>query len=246
VSKARVDALEAHLVPASILPEGGWVDAALARARSAFFLKFFGIPLFIALFFAAYFWILRHPIHPPALMPVLDLDRAIGFHAQALPCYLTLWVYVSIPPCLAAGRRELYAYGVAIALMSSAALACFLLFPTAVPPGLLEARSGAGMSLVMSVDLAGNACPSMHVAAALFSGCWIERQLRTIGAPAVLRVLNLLWGVAIIYSTMATKQHVAIDVAGGLVLGAVAAWLSPRLPALASYGRSRQSTGGAA
>ncbi|MNT32482.1 hypothetical protein D3C72_1683660 [compost metagenome] len=47
----------------------------------------------------------------------------------------------------------------------------------------------------------------------------LARQLREAGAPGWLRLLNLAWAVAIVYSTMAVRQHVLIDVLGGLGLG---------------------------
>ena len=40
---------------------------------------------------------------------------------------------------------------------------------------------------------------------------------------------NMLWCGAIVYSTLATKQHVVLDVVGGLALGAAAGWASARL-----------------
>ncbi|MBV8468200.1 MAG: hypothetical protein JO218_19815, partial [Burkholderiales bacterium] len=40
------------------------------------------------------------------------------------------------------------------------------------------------------------------------------------------RTVNIVWCVAIAYSTMATKQHVAIDVAAGTVLALAAAWVT--------------------
>ena len=41
------------------------------------------------------------------VMPVIWLDRLIGFQPQALPIYLSMWVYVSLPPALLSTRREL-------------------------------------------------------------------------------------------------------------------------------------------
>lgn len=54
--------------------------------------------VFISLFFAAYFYLLRHPAYPPTLMPVTALDQLIAFEPLALPLYASLWVYVSILP----------------------------------------------------------------------------------------------------------------------------------------------------
>jgi len=47
----------------------------------------------------------------------------------------------------------------------------------------------------------------------------LARQLREVAAPAWARALNIAWAVAIVYSTMAVRQHVLVDVLGGLALG---------------------------
>jgi membrane-associated phospholipid phosphatase len=41
-------------------------------------------------------------------------------------------------------------------------------------------------------------------------------------------LINGGWCSAIVYSTLATRQHVAVDIAAGLLLGGLAAWLSLR------------------
>jgi len=76
------------------------------------------------------------------------------------------------------------------------------------------------------VDAAGNACPSLHVATAVFSAMWINRQLIEVGAPRIVRVFNWAWCIGIAYSTLATKQHVAVDMVAGAILGMFAASLS--------------------
>jgi len=47
----------------------------------------------------------------------------------------------------------------------------------------------------------------------------LARQLRDAGAPAWLRVVNVAWAAGIVYSTMAVRQHVLVDVLGGFALG---------------------------
>ena len=86
----------------------------------------------------------------------------------------------------------------------------------------------ASFDMLKGADAAANACPSMHVAVAIFSAFWLNHLLRDIGAPPILRALNWLWFIAIAYSTMAIKQHVFIDVVAGLALGAAFAWPSLR------------------
>ncbi len=71
------------------------------------------------------------------------------------------------------------------------------------------------------VDAASNACPSMHVAVALFTAVRVEVSLRLMRVPLPVRALNVAWFVAIAYSTLAIKQHVVLDVLAGAILGLV-------------------------
>jgi len=68
-----------------------------------------------------------------------------------------------------------------------------------------------------------NACPSLHVAFAVFAAAGLARELRAIGAARWLRALSILWCVGIVYSTLATRQHVVLDVVAGALLGALVA-----------------------
>ena len=184
--------------------------------------------VFIAVFFGAYFYLLKNPAFPTTKMPFTAMDRLIGFYPPALPLYISLWVYVSLPPLLLATRSELYRYGLAMAGTCLTGLAIFYFCPTAVPLADVDWTAHPGVDFLKNIDASGNACPSLHVATALFSGLWLHHLLRRFSGPHWLLGLNWLWCVGIVYSTLATRQHVAIDVAGGLVLGGLAAGLSLR------------------
>lgn len=203
-----------------------------ARAMEAFsrhlLLKAVGTPLFIAIFFGAYFYLLKHPAYPITIMPTLWLDRVIGFDPRALLLYLSLWVYVSLPPALLATRRELYQYAAAMAVTCLIGLLVFYFWPTAVPVADIDWARYPDVHFLKNIDAAGNAFPSLHVATAVFSGWWLHCLLRRFGGPNWVIALNVLWGTGIVYSTIATKQHVAVDVLAGLALGGVAAYFSLR------------------
>lgn len=200
-------------------------------------LKAIGTPLFIALFFGAYFYVLKHPAYPPTLMPMTALDRLISFQPLAFYIYVSLWVYVSLPPALFAQRRELYGYAAAMAAMCLAGLGIFYFWPTAVPPAEIDWALYPDMEFLKNLDAAGNACPSLHVATAVFSGLWLHRLLRRFGAPGWMLLVNGAWCAGIVYSTLAVRQHVVVDVLAGLVMGLLAAGLSLRGHALADAGR---------
>jgi membrane-associated phospholipid phosphatase len=202
--------------------------AALARHR---YLKGIGTPVFIALFFGAYLYLLKEPVYPTTVMPLIFLDRLIGFQPLALPLYISLWVYVSLPPALLGSRRELYRYAWAMGGTCLAGLLIFYFWPTAVPAADIDWTLHPEVQFLKDIDASGNACPSLHVATAVFSGIWLHHLLRNFSAPAWIRFLNWAWCSGIVYSTLATRQHVAVDVLCGLLLGVLGAWLSLRLRA---------------
>lgn len=195
-------------------------------------LKAIGIGLFMWLFFVAYFHLLNHPQHTVTVMPLTALDDWIGFQPAAFWVYVSLWLYVGIPPAFMPSLRTLLGYGVWISALCLTGLLIFYLWPTAVPshahqldPAVID---HPGFALLRGVDAAGNACPSMHVASAIFSACWTQRLLSVARAPAWPRWLNAGWFVLIAWSTVAVRQHVVLDVLAGAALGAAFAALSLR------------------
>ncbi|MEP7280617.1 MAG: phosphatase PAP2 family protein [Rubrivivax sp.] len=201
-------------------------------------LKGVGMTLGMTGFFVAYFYLLRHPVFPVTEMPRIALDHWIPFTPQALWVYFTLWVYVALTPALLATRRELLGFAGWIGALCAFGLGIFWAFPTAVPAPLIEPGTYPGFSVLHGVDAAGNACPSLHVAAAVFSAAWLHRVLHQMQVGPAWRVANALWAIAIVWSTVAVRQHVVLDVLGGLVLGALFA-----IPALRWQGRLTRAAG---
>ncbi len=156
-------------------------------------------------------------------MPLTAVDRLIGFRPAALPLYLSLWFYVSLAPALLIVRRELVSYSLAAIGLSAIGLGIFLLWPTAVPRPDVDWSQHPTVAMLKSADATGNACPSLHVAFAVFTAIWFARLLRQMEAGRFVRALNWLWCVGILYSTIAIRQHVSLDVLAGAVLGAAVA-----------------------
>lgn len=204
-----------------------WTRQIVARLLYLVPLKAFGTMAFMALFFWGYFGVLRFPLAPATVMPQIAADAWIPFTPLAFPAYVSLWVYASLPPALLREFRTLALFGVWIAAMCLFCLGLFWLFPTAVPPSGIDWSLYPEMAVIKTVDTGGNACPSLHVAAAVFTALWLDRICLAIGSPAWLRWLNALQCLAILWSTVATRQHVVLDVVAGLVVG-----LAFALPAL--------------
>lgn len=224
-------------------PPGWRADLAL-RMRRLFLFKLVGTSALVGLFFIAYFALLRNPGRPVYLMPFTSLDRALPFQPTMLYAYLSLWLYVGTAPGLLLTLRELLAYALWATGLALTGLAIFYWWPTAVPALTLDAGHVAGFALLQGVDAPGNACPSLHVAFAVLSFAWIGHTLKRAGAPVLLRLLNLLWLLAITWSTLAIRQHVVLDVVAGAAAGALFAALSLRGPVSAN-GRERLAFNGA-
>ncbi|RYF35141.1 MAG: phosphatase PAP2 family protein [Comamonadaceae bacterium] len=205
-----------------------WRSEIWFRMRHLFLLKLAGTSVFIWLFFIAYFHLLRHPAQPPMVMPLTPLDHWIPFQPKTLFAYLSLWLYVGVAPGLQRSFRELLVYGVWAVTLCVAGLTVFYLWPTAVPALTIDVSGYPGFAMLQGVDATGNAFPSMHVAIAMFTVIHLESVFRDTCSPALFRWLNFLWFAAIVWSTLAIRQHVVLDVVGGSVLGLLFAWASLR------------------
>jgi membrane-associated phospholipid phosphatase len=120
-------------------------------------------------------------------------------------------------------------YGLAAVVLSVIGVGIFVFWPTAVPRPEVDWSQHPAFALLKSVDASGNACPSLHVAFAVFTAAWFERLLRQMGAGRPVRALNWLWCLGILYSTVAIRQHVLLDVLAGAGLGAAVAVVHLRL-----------------
>ncbi|HEY1898823.1 MAG TPA: phosphatase PAP2 family protein [Steroidobacteraceae bacterium] len=205
-----------------------WSIELVDRVRQRFILTVISTTLLTGLFFVGYFCVQRHPAYAPTMMPQTGLDRIIPFQPQALLAYVSLWVYVGVGPGVQRTVREFAVYGLWLCGLCLCGLSIFYLWPTQVPSPLLSAISFPGFGALHRVDETSNACPSMHVAVAIFTAVRVGGVLRSVRAPLWLRSLNVIWCMAIVYSTLAIKQHVVLDVIAGALVGLLFALMSLR------------------
>jgi membrane-associated phospholipid phosphatase len=186
--------------------------------------KTFCITGFMVIFFIGYMYLLKHPTFPVRTIPAIRLDDLVSFQPGALPIYLSLWFYVSLPPALMLTRREIVGYGMRIAVPCLSGFAVFYFWPSAILPANIDWEKYPSVAFLKHVDTAGNALPSLHVATAVFSALWLHWRFRSLRLGLPVQLVNAGWCVAIAYSTLAIKQHVVLDVFAGGLLGSVSAW----------------------
>ena len=196
----------------------------LTTVFTHFWFKMFATMGFTLIFFVGYLYLLKRPAAHVSIIPTTWLDGVVSFQPFALPIYLSLWFYVSLPPALMLTRSEIVAYGIRIAALCLFGLAVFYVWPNAIAPANISWEKYPSVAFLKAIDTAGNAFPSLHVATAVFSALWLYWRIGRLRLGLGIQLANTLWCVAIVYSTLAIKQHVALDVLAGAVLALMAAW----------------------
>jgi membrane-associated phospholipid phosphatase len=205
-----------------------WFKEFRRRIMRLWFFKSTGTALFLIGFFQAYFALLRFPSSTVTIMPTAWLDDAIAFWPPAFYIYASLWLYTALVPALQPSFKALVAYGLGIGSVCLTGLSFFYFFPTMVPFKAVEMSTEGSMAILRKIDLSGNACPSLHVATAIFTAMCMHQLLLTMRTPTWMRLGNWVWCALIVYSTMGIKQHVMWDVIAGIALGAVFGLIYPK------------------
>lgn len=214
-----------------------WQQEVLFRLKSHWFLKMIGITTCITSFMVVYFALLNHPQFPVTAVPWTPLDRMIGFHPWAIVPYASLWLYISLVPALLLFSEELPAYFSTISIQSLIGFTIFFFWPTTVVQPDINWDLYPYVGLLKTVAPSGNACPSMHVAFSVLTVFWMHRLLTKMNAPSVLRGLNIIWCLLILWSTMSLKQHLILDVVSGTALALIIT-----LPHLYLFAATRRKT----
>jgi len=194
------------------------------RIATLWVVKMVGTALGITGFFFLYFWVMHNPPSEPTVMPLTPLDHWVGVSDDAMLLYGSLWFYISLPSALARDKAELWACARDAAIMAAVGLVVFWFFPTTVPVFPVDWANYPALQFLKATDVGGNAFPSLHVAFAVLTTVMLGRQLRSVKAPGWTHAVNVLWSLGIVYSTLATRQHVLIDVLGGMLLAGVVSW----------------------
>ena len=168
----------------------------------------------------------------------LTIDRAIPFLPWTISIYFLCYLFwiANYIICARQEKRLAYRFLCADCLSKCVCLACFLIFPTT---NIRPAVEGGGiwnelMRFLYQADAADNLFPSIHCLVSWF--CYIGiRGKRNI--PLWYRCFSCLAAFAVFFSTLATKQHVIVDVIGGVVLAEVCYLITGHTAILEAYTR---------
>jgi membrane-associated phospholipid phosphatase len=179
------------------------------------------------LFWCGYSFLARHAFFPLHTLPRTWFDTAIPFQPEPWTwVYLSQFIASGVLPWLIDEREILRRYVVGLALMAATSFAVFAFFPVA-SPRMEGVEARGAMGLVLAYDGTLNAFPSLHAAFLVYLARLGWRMFRD-SAPGWVWLAASAWGVGILYATIATRQHYALDLLAGGLLGAAADYLAWR------------------
>lgn len=197
----------------------------LALLKSEWRLKVALTVIINAVFWAGYGTLGRHAIFPIHEVPKLWLDRAIPFQPEPWSwVYLSHFIFTGGVPWLLPTRDLIRRYTVCVAVMALTSFSVFFFWPTHVSR-TADIGDGLAMGLIANYDVPLNAFPSLHAAFLVAMGAL---ALRVFAVPRTVIVVCAIWVVAILYSTIATRQHYSLDLLAGGMLGWFAHWVAWR------------------
>lgn len=130
-------------------------------------------------------------------------------------------------PWLLVKKEGVHRYAMGVAVMSAASFLIFYIFPVAAPR-VVNLPADGSMAWIVMYDGPLNAFPSLHAGFLIYTGLLAWRMFGHV-MPRVVAVGGLIWGGLILYSTIATRQHYALDLVAGAALGYVADWFAWRM-----------------
>ncbi len=195
------------------------------------------------LFWGCYLFLSRHALFPIHPLPMMWLDKWAGFQPHPWAwVYESIFLLTSVIPWLMVSREELRRYVTGFALLSGVCFVVFALFPVASPrPANLEAN--AFLIFITRVDGPLNAFPSLHAGCLVYTLALASRLFGR-GRSSIVAALLLVWAGLILFSTLATKQHYALDLLAGGLIGWAAdrfAWRNSGCGDMASASTPRKS-----
>jgi membrane-associated phospholipid phosphatase len=188
-------------------------------------------------FWAGYALLSRHAFFPLHTLPLTWLDRTVPFQPEPWGwVYLSQFLFTGTLPWLIPTNAGLRRYVTGLIFMSTVSFAIFLFFPVASPhPSSLTATGAMGW--IVGYDGPFNAFPSLHAGFLIYMASLTWRMFRGRLSGAVI-CGGLVWGALILYATLATRQHYALDLVAGAALG----YAADRLAWRGSSGASAAAT----
>lgn len=149
----------------------------------------------------------------------ISLDYSIPFIPWTVLIYFTCYIFWFANYILGSRqvRKEAFRFLSADIFAKTICFICFILIPTTnTRPVIIGTSIWETLMLhLYSIDAASNLFPSIHCLTSWFSYIAVRKNK---SIPRLYVVFSLLYALAVCVSTLTTKQHVLLDVIGGVGL----------------------------
>ena len=160
------------------------------------------------------------PLFPAWPAPMLAVDRWVPFQPAWALVYQSVFIVHTLAFWLPRDRDAVKTYARNVAAAYACGAVVFWLYPT-LSPRPVESGSWIHHWFITAVDGPRNAFPSLHAAMGLLAVLAVCGHLRACRVSAWWRVALAFWWVALLYSTLATRQHGLLDLLAGIFLGLI-------------------------
>lgn len=167
-----------------------------------------------------------------------SFDQRIPFIPETLVIYFGCYLFWAANYILIArqDKKQVYQFFAGDMLSRVVCLVFYLVYPTTnTRPVLMdEGFWNTAMSWLYSIDSASNLFPSIHCLVSWFCFIGIRKNNKI---PLWYRTFSCIMAILVFISTLTTKQHVLMDVAGGVLLAELCYWLGRHTRIYIGYGR---------
>jgi membrane-associated phospholipid phosphatase len=167
------------------------------------------------------------PLFPAQPAPELPLDHWVPFQPAWALVYQSIFIVHTLALWLPREAEAVQRYARNLAAVFACGAVVFWLYPT-LSPRPVQSESLLHAWLISAVDGPRNAFPSLHAAMGLLTVVAVGNHFRACHVSRWWRVALAFWWIAMLYSTLATRQHRLLDLLAGILLGL----LSFALPAI--------------
>ena len=167
----------------------------------------------------------RWPLLPAHPAPMLAFERNIPFQPAWAIVYQSVFIAHTLALWLPADPRAVKRYSKLLAAAFACGAIVFWSYPT-LSPRPDHTTSMIYSWLIAGVDGQRNAFPSLHACMGLLALCAIWDHFRICGLSVRWYLGLATWWIALLYSTLATRQHSILDLLAGIFLAVVLLTLS--------------------
>ena len=190
----------------------------IGRLKSELRLKLFLLVVLNVIVWTPYVTLQRIHFFAPTEMPLTFIDRAVPFIPNAVWVYFSIYVLMPIGPFLMHTREQILRYSFGVMAIGAFAAIVFVFWPTICPRPLVTTTDPL-YRLLVCIDRPFHAFPSLHAAFAVYSCLCVVDVGRSVGWVNRVHIGFIMWMALILIATIATRQHVILDVVAGSALG---------------------------